>query len=174
MTDGDGQTSEDESTEDHMRTESLITTLIVSFSFSGFAHYTTVCHMIICTQAWSSNSVKAFVCHCITLVIFTLEVEQASSTVVPFVSLERWIQFLDDASSLDPFSGGTRELPVQVSELEKWRSGESEDDDVMKKAKSSSSGQVRVEETVKLLRKIDREERKRKREREGDQDDGRF
>ena len=49
---------------------------------------------------------------------------------------------------------------------EKRKRGESEDDDVRKKAKSSSSGQVSMKETMKLLRKMDSEERTRKRERE--------
>ena len=43
---------------------------------------------------------------------------------------------------------------------EKRKRGESEDDDVMKRAKSSSSGQVSAEETMKILRKLEREELK--------------
>ena len=46
---------------------------------------------------------------------------------------------------------------------EKRKRGEVEDDDVMKRAKSSSSGQVSAEETMKILRTLEREERKRKR-----------
>ena len=45
---------------------------------------------------------------------------------------------------------------------EKRKRGESADDDVMKRAKSSYSGQVSAEETMKILRKLKREERKRK------------
>ena len=54
---------------------------------------------------------------------------------------------------------------------EKRKRGEVEYDDVMKRAKSSSSGQVKVsaEETMKILRKLEREERKRKRD-DGAQD----
>ena len=55
-------------------------------------------------------------------------------------------------------------------EREKWKRGESEDDDAMKHAMSNSTGQVSVEEA----REMDREERKRNRERESDQGDGRF
>ena len=53
---------------------------------------------------------------------------------------------------------------------EKRKRGEVEDDDVMKRAKSSSSGQVSAEETMKILRKVEREERKRKRDDGGAQD----
>ena len=52
---------------------------------------------------------------------------------------------------------------------EKRKRGESEDDDVVKRAKSSSSGQVSAEGTMKILRKLEREERKRKRD-DGAQD----
>ena len=45
---------------------------------------------------------------------------------------------------------------------EKRKRGEVGYDDVMKKAKSSSSGQVSAEETMKILGKFEREERKRK------------
>ena len=46
---------------------------------------------------------------------------------------------------------------------EKKKRGESEDDDVMKRAKRSFSGQVSAEETMKILRKLEREEQQRKR-----------
>ena len=48
---------------------------------------------------------------------------------------------------------------------EKRKRGEvDDDDDVMKRAKSSSSGQVSAEGTMKILRKLEREERWRKRD----------
>ena len=53
---------------------------------------------------------------------------------------------------------------------EKRKRGEVKYDDAMKRAKSSSSGQVSAEETVKILRKLEREERKRKRD-DGEEQD---
>ena len=57
---------------------------------------------------------------------------------------------------------------MEVAREKRKRDKSVDDDDVMKKAKSSSSGQESIEETMKVLRKIDRQER------EGDQDDGRY
>ena len=53
---------------------------------------------------------------------------------------------------------------------EKRKRGERENDDVMKRAKSSCSGQVSAEETMKILKKLEREEGKRKRDDRGAQD----
>ena len=53
---------------------------------------------------------------------------------------------------------------------EKRKRGKVEDDAVMKRARRSSSGQVSAEETMKILSKLEREERKRKREDGGAQD----
>ena len=44
---------------------------------------------------------------------------------------------------------------------ERRKRGESDNDDVVKRAKRSSSGQVSAEGTMKILRKLEREERKR-------------
>ena len=52
---------------------------------------------------------------------------------------------------------------MEEAREKKKKRGESESDDVMKRAKCSSSGQVSAEETMKILRKLEREERKRKR-----------
>ena len=52
----------------------------------------------------------------------------------------------------------------------KRKRGESEDDDVMNRAKSGSIGQVSAEETMKIVTKLEREERKRKSDDGGAQD----
>ena len=53
---------------------------------------------------------------------------------------------------------------------EKRKRGDSEDNDVMKRGKSSLSGEVSAVETMKILRKLEREEWKRKRDDGGAQD----
>ena len=57
-----------------------------------------------------------------------------------------------------------------MEETRKNRKRGEVEDDVMKRAKSSMSGQVSAEETMKMLRKLEREERKRKRDDGGAQD----
>ena len=54
------------------------------------------------------------------------------------------------------------EKPTEEAREKKRKLGESDDDQVMKKAKSSSSGQVSVDETMTLQRKMDREEKEEK------------